>query len=102
MESDHLQWRKWFMEEKGESADLPRNFKDVSFFNKLLLLRALRGDRITSGLTLYIRDVLGDRFIDQAPLKMDVVYSESSKQTPIFFVLFPGVDPTVEVEKIGA
>jgi dynein heavy chain len=32
---------------------------------------------------------------------MDIVYSESSKQTPIFFVLFPGVDPTVEVEKIG-
>ena len=29
-------------------------------------------------------------------------YQESSASTPIFFVLFPGVDPTPMVEKLGA
>lgn len=32
---------------------------------------------------------------------MDEVFLESSCLTPIFFVLFPGVDPTKDVEKIG-
>jgi dynein heavy chain, axonemal len=29
-------------------------------------------------------------------------FQETSPQTPIFFVLFPGVDPTPDVEKVGA
>jgi len=33
---------------------------------------------------------------------METTYEESNKITPIFFVLFPGVDPTPDVEKMGA
>jgi hypothetical protein len=29
-------------------------------------------------------------------------YDEMNNLTPTFFVLFPGVDPTSDVEKIGA
>ena len=32
---------------------------------------------------------------------MKEVYEKTSSNTPIFFVLFPGVDPTSEVERIG-
>lgn len=32
---------------------------------------------------------------------MSELYTESGPATPIFFVLFPGVDPTPEVEKIA-
>jgi len=32
---------------------------------------------------------------------MSELYTESGPTTPIFFVLFPGVDPTPEVEKIA-
>jgi len=32
---------------------------------------------------------------------MDSVYKETKPNIPVFFVLFPGVDPTPEVEKIG-
>lgn len=33
---------------------------------------------------------------------MDGIFEESLNNVPIFFVLFPGVDPTPDVEKIGA
>ena len=33
---------------------------------------------------------------------MKETFMEMSPTTPIFFVLFPGVDPTPEVEKIAA
>lgn len=101
MEGDFLQWKKWYMEEKGETADLPRNYKEISSFHKLLLIRAMRGDRITSALTLFIREHLGDQFIEQMPFNMNQVYAETSRQTPVFFVLFPGEDPTIAVEHVG-
>lgn len=33
---------------------------------------------------------------------MQVTYDEMGVQTPAFFVLFPGVDPTPDVERVGA
>jgi len=50
MESENLQWRRWYMDEKAESIELPRAFKDLSLFHRLLLLRAMRPDRLTGAL----------------------------------------------------
>lgn len=100
MESDSLQWRR-FNEEKAEFADLPRNYKDVSPFVKLMFLRAIRPDRITSALTEFVRTNMGDLYVDQSPFNIDTTYNESTAQTPLFFVLFPGVEPTADVERIG-
>jgi len=33
---------------------------------------------------------------------MDSLFEESLNTVPIFFVLFPGVDPTPDVEKVAA
>ena len=37
----------------------------------------------------------------QPPFDVEATYQESSASTPIFFVLFPGVDPTPLVENLG-
>ena len=101
MESEALQWRKWYAEEKAEAAELPRAFKDVSLFHRLLLLRALRPDRLSGALTQFVTENLGEPFIEQTPFDIFTTYAEMNPQTPIFFVLFPGVDPTPEVERVG-
>jgi dynein heavy chain, axonemal len=51
MESEALQWRKWYAEEKAEIAELPRAYKDISLFHRLLILRAMRPDRLSGALT---------------------------------------------------
>ena len=51
MEGEALAWRKWYAEEKAETAELPRTFKDLSLFHRMLLLRALRPDRMTYAVT---------------------------------------------------
>ena len=102
LETDQLQWRKWYSEEKAELADLPKAMKDLSKFHKLMLLRAIRPDRLTSALTTFIAETMGERYIEQPPFSIAETFEETSKTTPIFFVLFPGVDPTPDVEKIGA
>lgn len=101
MESDYLQWKKWYMEEKAEIAELPRNFKEITPFQKLLLIRAMRPDRITSALGFFVKEYMGDQYVEQMPFSMADTFKETSKSTPLFFVLFPGVDPTGEVERVG-
>jgi len=54
MEQEALQWKKWYGEEKAEQADLPKSFKDISAFHRLLLLRAMRPDRLNNALKDFV------------------------------------------------
>lgn len=101
LESEALQWKKWYGEEKAESADLPKSQKDCSSFHKLLLLRALRPDRLTGALREYVRESLSDAYVEQPAFDMQKIYEVMSMKIPVFFVLFPGVDPTPAVEDVG-
>jgi dynein heavy chain len=101
MESEALQWRKWYAEEKAEIAELPRTFKDITLFHRLLILRAMRPDRLSGALTQFVTENLGEPFIEAPPFDIYQTYSEMNPATPVFFVLFPGVDPTPDVERVG-
>ena len=103
-------WKKWFNDEKPEKCKLPGKYGDVDEvtgaqattpFQKLLLLRALRQDRLTSEIQAFISAELGPIFVQQPPFDIDQTYKETSPSTPVFFVLFPGVDPTKWVESLG-
>jgi len=101
IEQDSLGWKRWFSEERAETADLPRSARDLSPFQRLFLLRVMRQDRIGSALSQFVIDNLGQDFVDQAPFDMEQSYEESTAITPYFFVLFPGVDPTPVIEGLG-
>ena len=40
MESEALQWRKWYQDEKSEEADLPKSCKDISAFQKTITIKS--------------------------------------------------------------
>lgn len=44
---------------------------------------------------------MGESYVEQPPFNMEEVFRETNNKTPIFFVLFPGIDPTKDVEIIG-
>ena len=56
---------------------------------------------MSSALSLFVCEKMGEQYIEQAPFNILDTFVETSKNTPIFFVLFPGVDPTPDVEKVG-
>eukprot|EP00929_Paragymnodinium_shiwhaense_P077089 TRINITY_DN3967_c2_g1_i1.p1 TRINITY_DN3967_c2_g1~~TRINITY_DN3967_c2_g1_i1.p1 ORF type:complete len:3070 (-),score=1029.42 TRINITY_DN3967_c2_g1_i1:156-9119(-) len=101
IEQDSLGWKRWFTEERAETADLPRSARDLTAFHRLFLLRIMRPDRIGAALTQFIIDNLGTDYIEQAPFNMEIAFEESTCITPFFFVLFPGVDPTPTIEALG-
>ena len=102
MQSDSDDWSAWFDDAKAEQAKLPGDYqKGLTSFEKLILLRALRPDRVSTALTTFIGEVMGKDYIVQKPFNMAETYVETSSDTPVFFVLFAGVDPTPWVESLG-
>ena len=102
MEGEALEWKKWYHDEKAEELDLPKSCKDVTEFQKLLLLKAMRPDRLTEALTRFIGAQLGDQYIHQAPFDIFQTYEETSAKVPMFLVSFLGADPTAEIDRLGA
>jgi dynein heavy chain len=101
MQSDAEEWNAWFDDEAPETRPCPGKYRDLSPFERLCVLRAMRQDRLQSALNSFIGERLGDKYVNQAAFSMEATLNEASAATPIFFVLFPGVDPTPMVEALG-
>lgn len=98
MEKNSDDWMAWCDIEAAERAKMPGEWGKMNEFRQLLIIRALRPDRITSAMGQYCEKVMGSTYINQAPFDCGIVVDESSNQTPIFFVLFPGYSPGKQVE----
>jgi dynein heavy chain len=103
-------FKEWFNELAPEDVKLPLDWKRLETmpFQKLLVLRCLRPDRITGALANWIRHALpnGRDFMDcDASSSFQVIleasYDDSTNTTPMFFILSPGADPVKEVEALG-
>jgi len=95
-------WREWLDTERPEESPLPGEWeKRCSAFQKILLLRALRSDRVTTAVAVFIEERLGVRYMQQEAFSMEDAYNDSSRALPLFFVLFPGVDPGQALEALG-
>jgi dynein heavy chain len=102
LQEDYEEWGLWFMNGKAEECKMPSGFdKSLSDYAKLAFLRAIRPDRLPAALTKWLGQVMGKHFVEQPPFSMDKCFQETSNLTPVFFVLFPGVDPTPWVEKLA-
>jgi len=102
MHSDSDEWLSWFDNAAPEVARLPGDYqKTLTAFDRLILIRAMRPDRVSTLMQSYISSTMGPDYVFQQPFDMPATYEETTNQTPVFFVLFPGVDPTPWVEGLG-
>lgn len=92
MQSDSDEWQRWFDSEMPETAKLPGDYqKTIANFDRLILLRAMRPDRVTTALKSWIEEMMGKEYVFQRPFDMTATFQETSNRTPTFFVLFAGV-----------
>jgi len=105
-------FKDWFNELNPEEVKLPLDWKRLDqpgqIFQKLLVLRCLRPDRMASAMSDWIRNTMpaGREYMDCDGSSsffeiLSSVYEDSTNVTPIFFILSPGADPVKEVEKLG-
>uniref|UniRef100_A0A4W2DC87 Dynein axonemal heavy chain 11 n=1 Tax=Bos indicus x Bos taurus TaxID=30522 RepID=A0A4W2DC87_BOBOX len=101
VEGSAKQWRKWAESECPEKEKLPQEWKKKSLIQKLIILRAMRPDRMTYALRNFVEEKLGAKYVERTRLDLVKAFEESSPATPIFFILSPGVDALKDLEILG-
>ncbi|RHY38496.1 hypothetical protein DYB30_002970, partial [Aphanomyces astaci] len=96
---DGDEWKDWYQSDTPESDPMPG--KPRTPLVQLLLIHSLRPDRLLVALSTFIESHMGSFFIHQPPFDLESIYQEASASTPLFFILFPGVDPTADIEQLG-
>uniref|UniRef100_A0A8B9HRG2 Dynein, axonemal, heavy chain 11 n=1 Tax=Astyanax mexicanus TaxID=7994 RepID=A0A8B9HRG2_ASTMX len=101
VEGSAKRWRKLVESECPERERLPLDWKKKSSMQKLIILRAMRPDRMSYALRNFVEESLGCEYLDAGKVEFEKVFEESSSLSPIFFILSPGVNPLTEVETLG-
>ena len=70
-------------------------------FEKLIVLKALRPDKLKQGIQNWISLKMGPQFIEAPTFKLDKCFKDSSTTTPLIFVLSPGSDPVADFNRFA-
>ena len=100
-------FREWFNAISPENEKLPLDWAglDRTPFQKLLVVRCLRPDRMNTALTTFIRRTLpnGSGYVDcDSTLNsleiLDQCLNDSTPKTPIYFILSPGANVVADLD----
>jgi len=102
-------FQMWYNELDPEDRALPLEWRSLEAqpFLKLLVVRCMRPDRVTTALNNFIRTTLPkgvdytecDSGISSIGI-LELAFTDSSSTTPIFFILSAGANPVKDVEAI--
>ena len=67
--------------------------EELTQFQTMLVIKALRPDKVTDAMQVFVASKLGQRFIEPLTTDLSVVYKDSSPTSPLVFVLSTGTDP---------
>uniref|UniRef100_A0A803YA76 Dynein axonemal heavy chain 1 n=1 Tax=Meleagris gallopavo TaxID=9103 RepID=A0A803YA76_MELGA len=95
-------FRAIFDSHKPHREPLPGKWDvELDAFQKLLVLRCLRGDKITNAMQDFVALNLDRRFIEPQTADLSIVFRDSSATIPLVFVLSPGTDPAADLYKFA-
>jgi dynein heavy chain len=101
----HEEWRAWADAPGCETAPLPGVWSQpgteeepnpnlLTPFERLLLLKVFKPDKLSLGIAEYVTSQLDARFVEVPPLKLADIYPDTSSVVPVIFILSSGADPT--------
>ncbi|XP_041937573.1 dynein heavy chain 11, axonemal [Alosa sapidissima] len=101
IEGSPKRWKKVVESECPEKEKLPQEWKTKSSLQKLIMMRALRPDRMTYAVRNFVEEKLGVKYTEGRKTEFAKSFRESGPASPVFFILSPGVDPLKDVESLG-
>lgn len=93
---DHsAQWKTYFdSRTPHDNEDIPAAWaKRLSIFQKLLLLRVFRPDKLVPAVLNFVSGELGARFVDPPQFDLMASFSDSHCCVPLIFILTPARIP---------
>lgn len=81
---------------------IPQKWQDrLSLFQKLLLLRVFRPDKLVPGILGFVSEEMGKKFVDPPQFDLAASFADSHCCVPLIFILTPGSDPTATLLKFA-
>jgi dynein heavy chain len=103
IETNQNRWRAYYESSEPFARNLPGVWNEkLTLFQKLLVLRCLRLDKLAVAMQRLIASVLGRDFINPPAYDLEAAFKDSDPTSPLIFVLSPGVDPVRDVHKLAA
>merc|ERR1719265_2105396 len=92
-------WLPWVASDKCEETFDGSIYSRMSSFQRVLLIQAVRPDRLESALTMFACEMIGVSSLSPPALSLVRLYCDESAPTePVLFVTTPGADPSLELE----
>jgi len=94
------QWNEVYENKEPHISPLPAPWNDkLSAFQKMIVIRCIRPDKLVPMITKFVSDTLGAKFVSPPPFDLSKSYNDSNNTTPLVFILSPGVDPMMSLLK---
>lgn len=87
------EWKSFYDLPNPEDEKFPAPFSDANDFVSLILLKAIRPDKIVHAVKNFIVNNLGKAFVEPPPFDLQSSFADSNPFTPLVFILSPGSDP---------
>lgn len=96
------EWKKYYDDREPHKALLPAPWNTkLSDFQKMIVLRCLRPDKVIPLVIAFVKTKLGEKFVEPPPFDLARSYADSKNTIPLIFVLSPGADPMAGLLKFA-
>ncbi|KAM3661462.1 dynein axonemal heavy chain 10 [Ammospiza maritima maritima] len=102
VEDNQDEWKNWYDTDALEQIPLPMHYqRNVTDFQKLLLLRCFRVDRMYRAVMDYVTVTMGETYVQPPVISFDAILQQSTPFIPVVFILSPGSDPVSDLMKLA-
>ncbi|XP_053509735.1 dynein axonemal heavy chain 10 isoform X2 [Ictalurus furcatus] len=102
MEKIPTEWKDWYDLDAPEQAPFPMKYAEsLTAFQKLLLLRCFRVDRVYRAVSDYITITMGEAYVQPPVISFEAILEQSTPNSPIVFILSPGCEPASDLTKLA-
>eukprot|EP00944_MAST-04C_sp_MAST-4C-sp1_P000756 g756.t1 len=95
-------WKTFYDATEAHKETLPLGWSErTDAFQKLLVLRAIRPDKVCSGVQNFIIEKMGEKYVTPPPFALADCFEDASASIPLVFVLSAGSDPMENIIKFS-